>query len=81
MNLRYDLRNVKLISEQSNMWDSKVPHEGYKSKHHFEYSQILSKKDKEYLESNNVINIFARQDYVTLIVKFRNKVALKNKNS
>lgn len=72
MNLRYDLKNVKLISEQSNSWDSQIPKEGYKSKHHKEYSLILKKKDKQYLLDNNIIRIFARQDYIDAIEKFKN---------
>ncbi len=72
MNLRYDLKNVKLISEQSNMWDAQIPKEGYKSKHHFEYEQILKKKDKIYLQEQNIVRIFARRDFIETIEKFKN---------
>ena len=42
--LAFDLNNTWLISEKSNVWDAKIPMEGYKSKHHYEYEMWLRKK-------------------------------------
>lgn len=73
MNTRYDLENCHLISEQSNVWDAKVPKEGYKSLHHYDYEMYLGeKKVKNLLEKSKEINIFGRQEYVNLILKFKN---------
>ena len=44
MSLRYDLRNVHLISAVSNTFDAQVPKEGYKSLHHYDYEQLLIKE-------------------------------------
>ncbi len=77
MSLRYDLKNVHLISAVSNTFDAQVQVEGYKSKHHKDYSEylvsqygsdildFLAKKSKE-------IKIFYKQDYIDVINKFRN---------
>ena len=74
MGLRYDLNNVHLISEQSNVWDSKVPVEGYKSLHHKEYEEWLGEKTVEILKRNSKnICIFAKEDYIQRIKTFRNE--------
>lgn len=72
MELRYDLDNVHLISSNSNMWDAKVPVEGYKSKHHKEYEEYLGEEKVEnLLHRSKKITIFARQDYIDVIKRFR----------
>lgn len=72
MELRYDLDNCHLLSEQSNMWDSKIPKEGYKSLHHYDYEQYLGKdKVKELIERSKKITILYRADYLNLIKKFK----------
>lgn len=69
---RYSLENCNLVSSQSNMWDAKTPHEGYKSKHHKEYEDWLgSEKVQKLLDKSKDTLIFARQDYVELIEKFK----------
>lgn len=74
MHLRYDLNNVHLISEQSNVWDSKVPVEGYKSLHHKEYEEWLGEKKVKILERNSKnICIFAKEDYIRIIKTFKNE--------
>ena len=77
MATRYDLDNVHLISKQSNTWDAQVQVEGYKSKHHKEYEEMLKfklgeKKFEELLDKSKEITIFARKDYIRVIEKFRN---------
>jgi|AntRauTorckE6833_2_1112554.scaffolds.fasta_scaffold30883_2 hypothetical protein len=77
MNTRYDLNNIFLISEDSNVWDAKIQVEGYKSLHHKEYEEWLREKlgKKEFdnlLVKSKKIRIFADQDYIELIKKFRN---------
>lgn len=73
-NTRYDLDNCHLISAQSNMWDAQIPCEGYKSKHHFDYENWLGQeKVEELIEKSKVIRIFAKEDYIELIEKFRNE--------
>lgn len=69
---RYDLDNVNLVSEQSNVWDAQIRKEGYKSKHHHDYEHWLGKRKVEkLLELSKEIRIFAREDYIELIEKFR----------
>lgn len=71
-NTRYSLVNCNLLSAQSNMWDSKIMIDGYKSLHHKEYAEWLGEeKVKFLLEESKKICIFARRDYVELIEKFR----------
>ena len=53
MNLRYDLRNCHLISEQSNMWDAQIPKEGFKSLHHYDYEKFLGKNIVEELKKES----------------------------
>lgn len=73
MCLRYDETNCNLLSAQSNMYDSSTPKEGYKSLHHYDYEMWLGEKKVEYLlDKSKDICIFARQDYVNLICKFKN---------
>lgn len=76
MNTRYNLDNCHLISEQSNKWESQEPKEGFKSKHHYDYeiwlkNKIGEKKFENLLQESKVIRIFAREDYIELINKFR----------
>lgn len=74
MYLRYDLNNVHLISEQSNVWDSKVSINGYKSLHHKDYEEWLGKKKVKILERNSKnICIFAKEDYIRIIKTFKNE--------
>lgn len=78
LNTRYDLDNCFLISEQSNMWESQVPREGYKSKHHYEYEiwlreEIGEERFEKLLQNSKKLIIFAKQDYIELINKFRNE--------
>lgn len=73
MHTRYDLCNCHLISDKSNMWDSKVPKEGYKSLHHYDYEQYLGKQITEDLkERAKNIELFSKEDYIEIINKFRN---------
>ena len=76
MCLRYSLENTRLVSLQSNQWDAQELVEGYKSKHHKEYEEYLiselgEKNMQELLVKSKKICIFARQDYIDLIEKFR----------
>lgn len=73
---RYNEDNCHLISEQSNLWDSKIPYENYKSLHHYEYEIYLRKKigDKkveDLLCKPHNLSIFAKQYYIDLINEFR----------
>lgn len=72
----FDLDNCHLVSEQSNMWDSKIPKEGYKSLHHYEYEMYLKtilseKKMSKLLDSNRNLTIFARDVYIKAINEHR----------
>jgi len=77
MALRYDLRNVHLISAVSNTFDAQVQVEGYKSKHHKEYEEFLIEEYGsdvlDFLrEKSKEIKIFYKEDYIEIINKFRN---------
>lgn len=77
MSLRYNLKNVHLISAVSNTFDAQVQVEGYKSKHHKEYQEFLIEKygsDVLYFlrEKSKEIKILYKQDYIDVINKFRN---------
>ena len=77
MALRYDLRNVHLISAVSNTYDAQVQVEGYKSKHHKEYEEFLIEEyGSEVLdflrEKSKEVKIFYKEDYIEVINKFRN---------
>jgi hypothetical protein len=76
MSLRYDLKNVHLMSTFSNTFDAQVQVEGYKSKHHKEYSEFLVNKYGEdvlnYLaEKSKELKIFKQEDYIKVIKQFR----------
>lgn len=77
MSLRYDLKNVHLISAISNTFDAQIQIDGYKSKHHKEYSEFLVKKYGESVlsflaEKSKEIKIFYKENYIEVINKFRN---------
>lgn len=77
MSLRYDLKNVHLISAVSNTFDAQVQVEGYKSKHHKEYEQFLvNEYGSDVLdflaEKSKELKIFYKEDYIEIINKFRN---------
>ena len=77
MSLRYDLKNVHLISAVSNTFDAQVQVEGYKSKHHIEYEEFLvneyGSNVLDYLaEKSKELKIFYKEDYIEIINKFRN---------
>lgn len=77
MVLRYDLKNVHLISAVSNTFDAQVQVEGYKSKHHKEYEEFLIEEYGsdvlDFLrEKSKEIKIFYKDDYIEIINKFRN---------
>ena len=77
MSLRYDLKNVHLISAVSNTFDAQVQVEGYKSKHHKEYEEFLVNEYGsdvlDYLaEKSKELKIFYKEDYIEIINKFRN---------
>ena len=77
MSLRYDLRNVHLISAVSNTFDAQVQVDGYKSKHHKEYEEFLSEEYGsdvlDFLrEKSKEIKVFYKDDYIEVINKFRN---------
>jgi len=76
MSLRYDLRNVHLISAISNTYDAQVQVEGFKSKHHKEYEEFLIEEYGfdvlDYLrERSKIIKVFQREDYIEVIEKFK----------
>lgn len=77
MSLRYDLKNVHLISSVSNTFDAQVPKEGYKSLHHYDYEQFLIEEYGsdvlDFLrEKSKEIKIFYKDNYIEVINKFRN---------
>lgn len=77
MSLRYDLKNVHLISAVSNTFDAQVQVEGYKSKHHKEYEEFLVEKyGSDVLvflaEKSKELKVFYKEDYIEIINKFRN---------
>ena len=77
MALRYNLRNVHLISAISNTFDAQVQVDGYKSKHHKEYEEFLVEEyGSEVLdflrEKSKEVKIFYKEDYIKVINKFRN---------
>ena len=77
MSLRYNLRNVHLISAVSNTYDAQVQVEGYKSKHHKEYEEFLVKEyGSDVLDflrkKSKEVKIFYKEDYIEVINKFRN---------
>ena len=77
MSLRYDLKNVHLISAVSNTFDAQVQVEGYKSKHHYEYELYLrsiygDEVMKYLLDKSKEVVIFYKEDYIKVINKFRN---------
>jgi len=76
IHLRFDLRNVHLISSISNTFDSQIQVEGYKSKHHKEYEEYLINKIgvkniDEMLQIKNNLTIFVKEDYIKVIKQFR----------
>lgn len=76
MSLRYNLRNVHLISAVSNTFDAQVQVEGYKSKHHKEYEEFLVSEYGDSVldflrEKSKEIKVFYKQDYIEVINKFR----------
>ena len=76
MSLRFDLRNVHLISAVSNTFDAQIQVEGFKSKHHKEYeSFLLEEYGSDVLdflrEKSKEIKVFQRQDYIEVINKCR----------
>lgn len=73
---RYDLRNCHLASAYSNTFESQIKEEGYKSLHHKKYKEFLILKYgkniiEELLTLKNNFCIFAREDYISIIKKFR----------
>lgn len=77
MSLRYDLRNVHLISSISNTFDAQVQIEGFKSKHHYEYELYLrsiygDEVMKYLLDKSKEVVIFYKTDYIKIINEFRN---------
>ena len=77
MSLRYDLKNVHLISAVSNTFDAQVQVEGYKSKHHYEYElyfrSIYGDEVMKYLlDKSKEVVIFYKTDYIKIINEFRN---------
>ena len=77
MSLRYDLKNVHLISAVSNTFDAQVQAEGYKSKHHYEYELYLrsiygDEVMKYLLDKSKEVVIFYKTDYIKIINEFRN---------
>lgn len=77
LSLRWDLFNCHLISKESNEYDSKIMVEGYKSKHHKEYEELLIEEYGsniiEVLESKiDISRPFTKQDYIETIENFRN---------
>ena len=77
MSLRYDLKNVHLISSVSNTFDAQIQVEGYKSKHHKEYEDFLLREYGQPVldflrEKSKEVKIFYKEDYIELINKFRN---------
>ena len=78
MSLRFDLRNVHLISAVSNTFDAQVQVEGYKSKHHKEYEAfLLEEYGSDVLdflsEKSKEIKVFYKKDYIEIINRFRNE--------
>lgn len=72
MSTRYDLDNINLISEQSNVWDAQIPKEGYKSKHHHDYEKSLGPKIVEKLRKKaEELILMNKEDYIKIIEKFR----------
>jgi hypothetical protein len=78
MSLRYNLKNVHLISAVSNTFDAQVQVEGYKSKHHKEYEEFLVEEYGSDIldflrEKSKEIKIFYKGDYIEIINRFRNE--------
>jgi len=78
MALRYDLRNVHLISSVSNTFDAQVQVEGYKSKHHKEYEEFLineygQEEFNKLTERSKELKLFKQEDYIKIIKQFRNE--------
>lgn len=76
---RFNLLNCHLISEESNVFDSKIPFEGYKSKHHKEYEDWLRVKIGEenlniILDMSKELRIFTKQNYIEVIKNFRDGI-------
>lgn len=76
MSLRYDLKNVHLISADSNTFDAQVQVKGFKSKHHQDYEQFLIEEYGfevlNYLgEKSKELKVFYKEDYIEVINKFR----------
>jgi len=72
----FDLDNCNLISKNSNVWDAKVPHEGYKSLHHYQYEMWLrtflsEEKMEKLLDTTRNFTIFAREQYKKVIDEYR----------
>jgi hypothetical protein len=72
MPLRYSEDNCILCSSYSNTFEAQELVEGHKSLHHKKFAEYLGeKKVGKLLELSNKLTIFARQDYIDLIKKFR----------
>lgn len=70
--------NLLLCSKQSNVWDAKVPIEGYKSKHHKDYEEYIGQCKADYLRklSENRVS-YNRQDLTDLIKMYKNNINSK----
>ena len=69
---RYNRVNCNLISESSNVWDSRIMVEGFKSKHHKEYEDFLIEKFGEdvieYLKTlASKKELMYKEDYIKII--------------
>lgn len=67
--LRWDLRNVHLISADSNRYDAQVVVEGFKSLHHKEYAEYLDELGylQPLLEEAKNRRILKRKDIIETI--------------
>lgn len=74
MKLRYSEDNCILASSYSNTFEAQQQKEGYKSLHHYRLEKYFGeKKIKKLLEDSKELIIFAREDYISLINKFRDE--------
>lgn len=74
--LRWDLRNVHLISRLSNRIEAQVPLKGFKSLHHKEYGEYLKEKGyfEDLIKESKERRVLKREDIIHTIEFLRNGI-------
>lgn len=72
--LRYDLRNCHLISKDSNVNDSSIMADGFKSKHHKDYEEFLGPElVKQLKKESKELRMLGDDFYLGIINKLKDE--------